>query len=58
MKEAAVMGMLSGYRTTVDGGLRITVDLDELQASVFHDAFRQVNIMVAVARLEEPTEAS
>ena len=57
MKEAAVMGLLSGYRTTVDGGLKLTVELDELQASIFHDAFPSINLMVAVARINEDSEA-
>jgi len=51
----AITGVLSGYRTTADGGLKITIELDELQAMKFHELFPQINLTVAVARLHEPT---
>jgi hypothetical protein len=49
----AVTGILSGYRTTADGGLKITIELDELQSAKFHEAFPGINLTVAVARLTE-----
>lgn len=55
MSEIAVQGILTGYRTTVDGGLKITVELDELQAHLFHEGFPAINIAVAVARLNDET---
>lgn len=58
MTDAVIQGVLSGYRTTVDGGLRLTIDLDELQAAHFHEAFHGINLFVAVARLNEPESAS
>jgi hypothetical protein len=58
MKDAAVTGLLTSYRTTSDGGLRLTVELDELQASIFHDAFPSINLFVAVARINEQVEGT
>ncbi len=55
MKEIAVQGLLTGYRTTVDGGLKITVELDEIQAAFFHQGFPGINVPVAVARLSDET---
>ena len=58
MSEIAVQGILSGYRTTADGGLKLTIELDELQAALFHEGFNGINITVAVARLEDETPSA
>jgi hypothetical protein len=60
MKEAAVIGCLTGYKTRVDGSLVITVMLDEIQAQEFHQSFQGINLTVAVARLtnDEPSQGS
>ena len=56
MKELAVQGVLSSYRTLADGSLRVVIDLDEYQAVEFVASFR-VNSFVAVARLsDEPPQ--
>lgn len=52
----AIMGILSGYRTTADGGLKITIELDEFQAARFHEIFPGINLTVAVARLLEESK--
>jgi hypothetical protein len=51
MSEFAIQGILTGYRTTVDGGLKLTVELDELQAALFHEGFPGINVTVVIARL-------
>ena len=51
MSAAAVQGVLTAYRTMADGSLRLTIELDELQAHEFHQAFTGINLAVAVARL-------
>lgn len=57
MREIAVQGVLSGYRTTVDGGLKVTVELDELQAAAFHEGFGGINFTVALVRLNDQPES-
>jgi hypothetical protein len=57
MTEVAIQGILTGYRTTVDGGLKLTVELDELQAALFHEGFPGINVAVVVARISEGSEA-
>ncbi|MCU1318113.1 MAG: hypothetical protein JWN63_3435 [Candidatus Acidoferrum typicum] len=54
-EQIAISGVLSGYRTTADGGLKITIELDELQSAKFHDLFPGINLTVAVVRLTEET---
>lgn len=56
MTEIAVQGMLTAYRSTADGGVRLTVDLDELQAQLFREGFGVINIAVVVARIHESQE--
>jgi hypothetical protein len=58
MSEVAIQGILTGYRTTVDGGLKLTVELDELQAALFHEGFPGINVTVVIARLSDETEKS
>jgi hypothetical protein len=53
MTPAAVQGTLVTYRRTKDGGLTISIELDEFQAVAFHESFPGVNLAVAVARLNE-----
>lgn len=52
-EQIIVTGLLAGYRTTKDGGLNITIELDELQAAKFHEGFVGINLTVALARLED-----
>lgn len=56
-EQIAISGILAGYRTTADGGLKITIDLDELQSAKFHEIFPGINLTVAVARLTEDAES-
>jgi hypothetical protein len=49
---AAVSGTISGYKTLADGTLRLTIDLNEPQANIYHQFFHGLHIEVAVARLE------
>jgi hypothetical protein len=58
ISEVVVQGILSGYRTTVDGGLKVTVELDELQAALFHEGFPGINVTVVIARLGDEIEKS
>jgi hypothetical protein len=51
MNGIVVKGLVGGYRTTKDGGLNVTIELDEHQAARFHESFHGINILVAVARL-------
>jgi len=51
-ESIAITGVISGYRTTADGTLKVTVELDELQTAKFHEGFGH-GVFVAVARLEE-----
>jgi hypothetical protein len=53
VSEIAVHGILIKYATTADGGLRLTIELDELQAALFQEGFKGINYTVAVARLGE-----
>lgn len=53
---AAIEGDITGYRRTADGGLRITIDLDEPQTRAFHLLFVEFPSHVAVARMENPEE--
>jgi hypothetical protein len=61
MKEVAVQGTLTSYRSTVDGGIKLTVELDELQAFEFRESFPGIGSTVAVAPLRNtndgPSEA-
>lgn len=52
----AIAGELSGYRTLVDGSLRLTIDLTEFQAKGFHDLFPAVHCLVAIAPLLPKTQ--
>ena len=56
--DAAVQGSVSGYRTMADGTLRVTVDLDELQSALFHEARFTTGCAVAVARLNGESESA
>lgn len=58
MKDLAVQGVLSSFRTLADGSLRVVIDLDELQSAEFLEGGFRVNAFVAVARLNEPESAS
>lgn len=50
----AVRGTITKYSTAPDGSLRLTVDLDEVQTSKFHQIFTPgVGVGVAIARLWE-----
>jgi hypothetical protein len=41
-----------------DGSLRLTIELDELQAGTYHELFHGINIAVAVARLNGEPETA
>ena len=47
----AIAGELSGYRSLVDGSLRLTIDLTEFQAQSFHELFPTLHCLVAIAPL-------
>lgn len=54
----AIQGVISGYRSTADGCLKVTIELDELQTVKFHEGFTPAKgILVAVARLQEDSAA-
>lgn len=54
---SAISGTLAGYKTLMDGTLRITVDLGQYQAQEFHRLFPAVDKPVALAPLiEAPQE--
>ena len=53
MSAAVVQGNLKSFKSTVDGGLIVAMELDELQAAVFLETFGQINIPVALARLND-----
>lgn len=48
----AVTGAVNGYRTTRDGTLIVSIELDELQSAKFTQGF-SVHCTVVVARLNE-----
>lgn len=57
--EIAVQGILKGVTTLADGGLRIKIDLDELQAAEWAEAFGvDINYTVAVVRLRDEDTGS
>lgn len=59
MTEIAVQGLLTAHKSMRDGGLRLQIDLDELQAAEFSAAFGVgINYTVAVARLNDDTTQS
>lgn len=50
----AIEGVISGYRSTADGCLKVTIELNELQTVRFHEGFTPAKgILVAVARMQE-----
>lgn len=53
----AIAGSLFSYRTLADGGLRLTVDLNENESEHFHKLFPGVHRPVAIAPLN-PVEMS
>lgn len=54
MSEIAIQGILKGVTTLADGGLRIKIDLDELQSAQWAETFGLgINYTVAVVRLNE-----
>ena len=58
--SAAVTGTLVRYTSTVDGCLRITIELNELEAAQFHERFEGniINTAVVVARMREAPSTS
>lgn len=58
--SAAVTGTLVKYSSTADGCLRITIELNELEAAQFHDRFggNIVNTVVVVARMTYETSST
>ena len=53
--SVAVTGEVTGYSSTADGGLRIKIELDELQAAKFTEGFR-VHALVVIARMNDQPE--
>lgn len=59
MTDIAVQGILIGHRSTADGGMKLTIELDELQAALFGETFGvAINYTVAVARLTDASESA
>ena len=58
MNDAIIIkGLGDVYRSNVDGGLKITIELDEHQDVRFHEGFpRWKGTLVAVARLADDTD--
>jgi hypothetical protein len=48
----AVTGVIWKYALTVDGGLRVTIELDENQKRRFHEFFPDDKAPVVLARLD------
>lgn len=59
MVDAAIVrGEIVAYKSTVDGGSRVTLELDELETAKFHESFR-LKMLCALAGLEDGfTQAS
>lgn len=54
MSEIAIQGILKGVTTLADGGLRIKIDLDELQSAQWAESFGLgINYTVAIVRLAD-----
>jgi hypothetical protein len=56
-ESAAVTGVISGYRTSADGTIRITIDLNELETVQFQERFVGIlkGTTVVVARMTDAT---
>ena len=57
--SAAVTGVIAGYRTTADGTLRLTIDLNEFETVQFQERFSGLvkGMTVVVARMNETESA-
>jgi hypothetical protein len=46
-----IQGFIHSYRSTADGSLTFTIEVDELQQELFHQMGMRKGVAVAVARL-------
>ena len=53
-----IQGYLVSYRSTADGTLTFTIEVDEIQQELFHQLGMRKGTAVAVARLNEESESS
>ena len=56
MNEAAVMGAVCKFASTVDGSIRITVEIDEIYTREALEALCEVGVQVAMVRASDAPE--